>query len=124
MDDFERKILGPKGRVPIKAQRNPRAKIEKSAMSIFIEDYHGGDEDAAKATIEAYQKGSKVLKESVLMTWIHINKMPLRLMKSLFSIGAHKYNRLKQQRQKSKPGGPRANYVIMTTFMCYFVIVN
>jgi NADH-quinone oxidoreductase subunit B len=118
------KLSLPATDTPIKAQRNPRAKIEKTAMSIFIDDYHGGDEDAAKATIEEYQKGSKHFKESVLTTWININKMPLRLIKSLFSIGAHKYNRLKQQRQKLKPGGPRANYVIMITSMCYFVIFN
>ena len=110
-NEIERKILGPKGRIPIKTQRNPRKKTAKSAMFHFVNDYHDGDEEAAKASIESYKIGSHAFKESILTTWININGMPLRMAKELFNIGAHKYTRLKDQRPKLKPGGPRANHV-------------
>ena len=72
-------------------------------MFHFVNDYHDGDEEAAKASIESYKIGGRAFKESILTTWININGMPLRMAKELFNIGAHKYTRLKDQRPKLKP---------------------
>jgi len=107
-----RKItLGPKGRVPIKKQRNPRKTSKVSSMTKFINDFHDGDQKAAEASIFAYQNGSATFKEALLMTWIHINGLTLRIAKDIFKIGAFKYERLKTQRPKLKTGGPRGNFV-------------
>ena len=103
--------LGPKGQMPIKAQRCPRKKSTLSSLHVFANKHHNGNQTEAQSVVEAYFNGNVKFKEALLVVYICNNGMSMRLAKEVFHIGSHRYDRIKECREKLKPGGDKPTFV-------------
>ena len=103
--------LGPKGQIPSKTQRRPRQKSTLLPINVFAIKHHNGNQVEAEDVVKAYFNGNEKFKEALLVVYICNNGMSMRLAKDVFHIGSHRYNRIKDCRDKQKPGGDKPNYV-------------
>ena len=104
--------LGPKGRKPVKKQRKPQIPSKMTDFRKFTTKHHKGNLEEAEANVAHYflSENSK-FKEAMLVTYICNDNLSCRLAKKIFKIGSHRYLRLKQCREKEKPGGVKPNFV-------------
>ena len=102
--------LGPKGAKPPKPQRNPRH-LKSQGLPRLIIEFFKGDKEEVNDLLNLYLGGDDAIQESILTFLIRHKKVPTRLMKSVFKIGTHRYNRIRNGQSRKKPGGDKPTFV-------------
>ena len=107
--------LGPKGAKPPKPQRNPR-QLKSQGLPRLIIDFFKGDKEEVNDLLKLYESSDDATQESILTFLIRHKKVPTRLMKSVFKIGTHRYNRIRNGESRKKPGGDKPSFVSIVLF--------
>ena len=123
-DKYFKVKLGPKGAKPPKKRNNPRAvKDSNDDLRTFTVKFYNGDTEEVDKLLKLYREGNEKIKESLLSYVICHFGVPLRIVKTVFHIGAHKYKRIKQGLWKKKPGGNKPNFVRSFTSSSFTLIL-